>query len=261
MMRVSRLLVAAVVLVGMVGLPFAAARAGEGEKNKTSVPSFDPGDFVDEDGDPFAIDNPYWPLVPGTTFFYEAETEDEVERNEVYVTYDTREVAGVTCTVVEDREWEGDLLVEYTEDWYAQDKDGNIWYFGEYSEAYEYDDEGNLIDTSTQGSWEAGVDGAEPGILMLANPQPGDSYRQEYWEDEAEDMAKVLRLNASVSVAYGDFEDCLVTKEWTPLERGEIEHKHYARGIGLVLITELKGRTKRVELVDITWQPPEDGGL
>jgi len=227
----------------IISMLFAPAWADGNKKNKKSVPPYDAENFVVED-----IDNPFWPLTPGTTFIYEAT--DESERNEVYVSYDTRAVAGVTCVVVEDSAWEGDLLVEYTEDWYAQDKDGNVWYFGEYSEQYEYDDDGNLIATTTEGSWEAGVDGAEPGIVMLANPQPGASYRQEYYEDLAEDMAKVLRLNASVSVPYGDFEDCLKTKEWTPLEPGAIEHKYYARGVGLILVEELKDN-KRVELIDI----------
>ena len=95
------------------------------------------------------------------------------------------------------------------------------------------------------------MDGAEPGIIMLADPRPGNAYRQEYYRDVAEDMGKVLRLNATVSIEYGDFDDCLATKEWTPLEPGEIEHKFYAPNVGLVLITELKGKTVRYELVNI----------
>lgn len=194
------------------------------------------------------IDNPYFPLVPGTTFIYEAETEDGLEVNEVEVTVETKEILDVTCTVVLDMVWVEGVLTEETYDWYAQDKDGNVWYFGE--DTKEYDESGNVI--STEGSWEADVDGAKPGIVMEANPQPGDSYRQEYYEDVAEDMAKVLRLNASVSVPYGEFEDCLKTKEWTPLDRGVVEHKYYAWGVGLVLVTELKGKSVRVELVEIT---------
>jgi hypothetical protein len=105
--------------------------------------------------------------------------------------------------------------------------------------------------TGHVGSWEAGVDGAQPGIVMLADPQPGVSYRQEFLAGVAEDMAKVLRLNADVSVPYGNLEDCLETKEWSPLEPGAIEHKFYAPGVGLVLTEELKGKTFRSELVDI----------
>ncbi len=215
-------------------------------------PQVDPASFVDGNGDPLPVDNQYWPLVPGTTFVYE--DEDGEEHNEVYVTGDTKVILGVTCTVVLDREWEDDgeadgiwtddELVEETLDWYAQDADGNVWYFGEYTTAYE---DGGV---SHEGSWEAGVDGALAGILMLGNPQTGDSYRQEYYEGEAEDMAKVLKLSASAEVAYGDFDDCLKTKEWTPLEAA-VEHKYYAPGVGLVLIEELKGGTTRVELIDV----------
>ena len=255
MKRALRLLVVLAVVVGIAGVCLPPAWAGQGNKNKTAVPEFDPENFVDENGDPFPINNCYLPMVPGTTFLYmaDAEDEDEAEWNVVYVTHGTKTVAaGVECVVVLDVEFEGDLLVEFTLDWYAQDSAGNIWYCGEDTEAYEYNDEGDVIDISTEGSWEAGVDGAEAGILMLAEPQPGDSYRQEYWEDEAEDMAKVLRLNASASVAYGDYEKCcLVTKEWTPLERGNVEHKFYAPCVGLVLINELKGKTKRVELIAV----------
>lgn len=263
MMRTTRWMVVLGLLVAVVGLGLTPALAGEGEKPKTPVPDFAVADFYvdgDIEGDPFPIDNLHFPLEPGTAFFYEAVSEDEPEGNVVYVTHDTKVIAGVTCTVVVDIEWEGEgedlLVVEYTEDWFAQDKHGNVWYLGEDTWAFEYDDDGEFVECSDEGAWEAGVDGAVAGILMLANPQPGDSYRQEYWEDEAEDMATVLRLNASASVEFGEFENCLVTKEWTPLERGNVEHKFYASGVGLVLINELKEKTKRVELIDIIG-PPE----
>jgi hypothetical protein len=229
-----------------VGL--AALLVGPAFADPALLPEFDPDDF--EKG--AAIDNPYWPLIPGTTFVYEAEVEDEIETNTVTVTHKKKKILGVTCVVVLDMEYEDDLLVERTYDWYAQDKEGNIWYFGEDSESYEYDDDDNLIEVSDEGSWEAGVDGALPGIIMLGDPQIGDAYRQEYYEDEAEDMAKVLRVDATVCTGLGCCEDCLVTKEWTPLEPGEVEHKHYAPGVGLVLISELSGgKTKQVELVEI----------
>jgi len=215
------------------------------DADKTYNPVIDPANFVG------VIDNPYSPLTPGTTFTYEAETADGQERDVVFVTHDTKVILGVTCTVVTDRSTLDGVLEEDTIDWYAQDKDGNVWYFGEFTTAYEYDDEGNLIGTSHEGSWEAGVGGAKPGIVMLADPQPGESYRQEFLEGVAEDMAKVLRLNASVSVPYGSFEDCLETKEWSPLEPGAVEHKYYTRGVGLVLVEELKGKTVRSELVDV----------
>lgn len=206
-------------------------------------PVINPADFVDN------INNPYFPLVPGTTFFYEGESEDETIRTEVFVTSETRVVMGVNTTVIRDREWEDDELVEETFDWYAQDKNGNIWYFGEESKDFE---DGKLV--STEGSWEAGVNGAQPGILIEGKPQVGDIYRQEYMIGEAEDMAEVLALNESVSVEYGSFENCLKTKEWNPLEPGSEENKYYATGIGLLLEMETKGGLERLELVDITVQ-------
>lgn len=232
-----------VALCIMLGAPGAAF-------GKPPVPDFDAGNF----GSP--QNNTYLPMALGKTYRYEAETEDGLIRNEITNTYDTEVILGVTCTVVYDIEWvwiegKGWIVLEETDDWYAWDNDGNVWYFGEDTVEYLYDDEWNPEGTSTEGSWKAGVDDAEPGILMPADPQPGDSYRQEYYEGEAEDMGKVLRLNAAVSVPHGDFDDCLKTKEWTPLEPGEIEHKYYAPGVGLVFIEELKGKTVEVELVTI----------
>jgi hypothetical protein len=211
------------------------------DKDKTYQPVINPADFVG------GINNPFFPLTPGTTFTYEAETPDGLERDVISVTHDTKVILGVTCTVVTDRSTLEGVIQEDTIDWFAQDKEGNVWYFGEDTTEFE-----NGVPVSKAGSWEAGVDGAQPGIIMLADPQPGVSYRQEFLEGVAEDMAKVLRLNASVSVPYGDFEDCLETKEWTPLEPGQIEHKFYARGVGLVLVEELKGKTVRSELVTVS---------
>jgi hypothetical protein len=237
--------VLALIAVAVLGLSPGMVSAKEYE-----LPPLNPADFT------APMDNTYLPMALGDTYVYMAETEDELLRNEITNTFDTKIILGVTCTVVYDVEWidvEGLGLVklEETYDWQAWDNFGNVWYFGEYTIEYLYDEAWTLIDTSTEGSWEAGVDGATPGILMLADPMPGLSYPQEYLEDEAEDMGRVLRLNASVSVEYGDFDDCLQTKEWTPLEPGEIENKFYAPDVGLVYIKELKGKTVHVELVDI----------
>jgi len=210
----------------------------EGENGYNPV--INPDYFVD------VIDNPYFPLTPGTTFVYEGEDEDETVRDEVFVTNETKTVMGVNTIVVRDRVFEDGELAEETFDWYAQDKDGNVWYFGEDSKDYE---DGEVV--STAGSWEAGVDGAQPGIIMEGNPQVGDTYRQEYYAGEAEDMAEVLSLNESVTVAYGSFEDCLKTKEWTPLEPGIEENKYYASGTGIFLEMAVKGGSERLELVDI----------
>jgi len=211
------------------------------EEGEEYSPVINPEDFVEE------IDNTYFPLVPGTTFVYEGVGEDgEAIRNEVTVTDETKEVMGVTTTVVLDREWEDEELIEETFDWYAQDGDGNIWYFGEDSKEYE---DGEVV--STAGSWEAGVGGALPGILIKGDPQLGDVYRQEYWEGEAEDMAEVLSLDESVTVPYGSFEDCLQTKEWNPLEPDSEENKYYAPEVGLLLEVQVKGGDERLELIEI----------
>jgi hypothetical protein len=206
-------------------------------------PVINPADFVAQ------IDNQYLPMTPGTTFVYDGESEDGKERIQVEVTHETKEILGVTCIVVRDRVWIDDELAEDTFDWFAQDKDGNVWYFGENSKEYEG---GKVV--STGGSWEAGVDGAKPGIIMKGNPQVGDAYRQEYYEDEAEDMAEVLSLNESVSVPYGSFENCLKTQEWTPLEPDVVENKYYAPGVGVVREVAVEGESERVELVEVKTQ-------
>jgi hypothetical protein len=204
------------------------------------APNIDPADFVDK------VDNKYFPLEPGTTFVYEGKTEEGTERIEVIVTNDTKQVMGVECVVLRDRVWVDGELVEDTFDWHAQDKDGNVWYFGENTKEYE---NGKVV--STKGSWAAGVDGAKPGIIMKADPNVGETYRQEYYEGEAEDMAKVLSLSESAVVPYGSYDDLLMTKEWNPLEPGVVEQKYYAPGIGNVLEVGVRGNSDRIELIDV----------
>jgi hypothetical protein len=203
------------------------------------APQIDPKDFDT------VIDNPFMSLTPGMTYVYKGQTGEGRERIKVTVTHDTKEILGVTCIVVLDRVFINDELVEETYDWYAQDFEGNVWYFGEDSTEYE---DGNPI--SKEGSWEAGVDGAQPGIVMEADPRVGDSYRQEYYKGEAEDMAAVAGVGESVSIAYGDYAGCLKTKEWTPLEPGVVEFKYYAPGLGLILET-LEDGSEPIELVDV----------
>lgn len=252
MTRYPRLLAALALLAGGLAGSVAARAGGLVEID------FDPLDF----STPLDIDNPWWPLnAVGTTYhYYAVEGEDECVVTDTTITalsYLT--AAGVEARIVQDLEWldedcdgSADLLLEETDDWFAQDDAGNVWYLGEDTLAYEYDDEGNLEEVSAEGSWEAGVDGAEAGIVMLADPRPGLFYRQEFYEDEAEDMGKVLRLNARVSIDFGDFEGCLVTKEWTVLEPGHVEHKYYCPGAGLVHVEELKEKTVLVDLVAVT---------
>jgi len=139
------------------------------------------------------------------------------------------------------------VLAEDTLDWFAQDKGGNVWYFGE--DTKELDANGNVI--STEGSWQAGVNGAQPGIVMEADPHVGDTYQQEFSVGVAEDMATVVALNKTVNVPFGSFKDCLETSEFTPLEPGTIDHKFYAQGVGLVQSVALRGGRERLELVTI----------
>jgi hypothetical protein len=191
--------------------------------------------------------NTFFPLKPSTTFVYEGEDEDGITiRVEDKVTDQTKVILDVTCVVVENKEWEDGELVEETLDWYAQDKQGNVWYFGEDSKEIE-----DGIVVSTEGSWEAGVDGALPGILMLANPIVGMWYRQEYYEGEAEDVAQVLSLQATVTVPYGTYNNCLQTAEWNPLEPEILEHKFYAADVGFLRAIAVKGESDYEDLINI----------
>lgn len=191
------------------------------------------------------IDNPFMPLVPGTVMRYR--TDDGRERVVVRVTERTKLVQGVRTVVVRDRAYVRGELVEDTRDWFAQDRRGNVWYFGENTKEY---DNGEVV--STEGSWKAGRDGARAGIVMKAHPKVGDTYYQEYSPGVAEDQATVLRLDASATVPYGSFTGLLKTRDFTALEPNHVEHKYYARGIGPVLERLVKGGSERLELVGVT---------
>src|SRR5215203_1997754 len=206
-------------IVGSVVVLMAGCTSSSSQEHKAYTPHINPSEFTTK------IDNEYFPMKPGTTFLYEGKGECD----EMSVTHQTKKVMGVQCVVVDDRAWEEGKLIERTYDWFAQDKEGSVWYFGEDTKEYK---NGKVV--STKGSWEAGVDGAKPGIIMQAHPKVGQSYRQEYYKGEAEDTAKVQSLNDSVTVPYGSFDHVLVTKEWTPLEPSYSEHKYYARGVGHV---------------------------
>jgi hypothetical protein len=247
MKKPTRILSSTVAVIMFLGFSVGAVQAGPCELADFASTSFT---------DPLTIDNPYWPLVPGTTFVYEPVPNEDDVVNTIIVTHGTKRIdvdgKRIRCRVVYDVEEVDGYVTEETWDWYAQDDEGNIWYCGEDTVEYIYDDDWNLIDTSTEGSWEAGVDGALPGYLLLADPSPGVCYQQEYYADEAEDVAKVLRLNANVTLENGDsYEECLETKEWTQLDPGNVEKKYYEKGVGLVLIEELKEKSVRVELMEI----------
>jgi hypothetical protein len=216
---------------------------GADARGAAVVPDFSAATFTP--GAP--IDNPYFPLPPGIVRRYEANLVDPDEPGaepealviEDTVTTEFETVAGVQARVVRACEFVDELLVEDTRDYYAQDTAGNVWYLGEGSTAYDYDDEGNLIGTSTSGSWRAGVNGAEPGYIMPADRTTGFSYFQEHApNDNAMDQATIVGFRDSVTVPARTFADVLDTLESNPLEPGSEEHKLYAPGGGLVLIEE-----------------------
>ncbi|MGZ5001967.1 MAG: hypothetical protein ACXWBM_02125, partial [Chthoniobacterales bacterium] len=191
--------------------------------------------------------NPYFTLTPGTTFTYKSKDGEGEELNKVTITDQTRKVMGVTTRVVLDQVWLKGEKIEETYDWYAQDKEGNVWYFGEDSKEYK---KGKV--TSTKGSWEGGVKGAQPGIVMQANPQPGKPYRQEYLKGEAEDLGQVLSVKETVEVPAGTYHDCVKTKDWSALESGGAEHKYYSKELGNVVLETEHNDKKRMELVEVT---------
>jgi hypothetical protein len=224
------------VITGLAGCGGSGGPEAECMPDPTYDPSIDPADFSS------GAANPLWPLVPGTQYVYEGSG----ERVEVTVTSETRQILGVTCIVVHDVVTVDGEVTEDTYDWYAPDNAGNVWYFGEDTKEYEG---GRVV--STEGSWEAGIDGAKPGIVMHATPPAiGSPYRQEYYACQAEDMAEVVGLSQSVTVPYGNFNDCLQTREFTPLEPDVNEHKYYAPGVGLVLEVSI-GSGDRTELVEV----------
>ncbi len=205
------------------------------------APQIDPADFVDR------IDNPYMSFLPGTRWVYEGDSDGEPERIEIVVLEDTREVMGINATIVRDTVYVAGELVEDTYDWYAQDRNGNVWYLGEDSKEYE-----NGKVTSAAGSWEGGVDGALPGIVMPADPTPGEAFRQEYYAGEAEDMAEILEVETSLTVPFGAFDQVIVTEDWTPLEPETIEHKYYAPEVGKLREEKVAGGEGFAELIEYT---------
>jgi hypothetical protein len=205
-------------------------------------PVIDPAHFTTST----TIDNPFMPLAPGTTFIYEGQTAQGLEHNEIFVTANTKVIDGVTCVEVLDTVSIGGVPEERTLDWFAQDTDGNVWYFGENSEQLD----GSLV-VSLDGSFLAGVDGAAPGIVMEAHPAVGDFYRQEFDLDNAEDLAEVMSLNESATVAAGSFDHCLETQETEAIDPTALEHKFYAAGTGNVLVLDLV-TGERLELIQVT---------
>ena len=185
------------------------------------------------------ITNPWFPLTPGTVFRYEGIKDGKRSREVMTVTNRTRMVAGVRCRVVDDRLWIDGYLAERTNDWYAQDARGNVWYYGE--DTAELDRSGKV--TTREGAWEAGVKGARAGILMPAHPRVGQTGLEEYWKGQAEDHFRVLAYLGK---------NVLVTEETTPLEPGVVDHKYYVRDIGSVRELTVRGGSESLWLVGLT---------
>lgn len=246
MKKLLYVLSSTVVVIMFLGFSIGVVQAGPCE-----LPDFATAKFNDS----LTIDNPYMPWEPGTLFQYEPVPNDDNVVNYVEVTSYIKTITvgtkSVDCRVVHDSVEVDGVISEDTLDWYAQDDDGNVWYCGEDTKVY--DSNGNVI--STEGSWEAGKDVADigeialPGIIMPAKPRSGECDYQEFYEGEAEDWGKVMRLNGKVNLQNGDiYKDCLVTKEGSTSELGDIEQKFYAPGVGMVLNFEHHGKIVRWEL-------------
>jgi hypothetical protein len=244
---------AVIVVVMLTTVSGCGSGDDDGAAAPTTAPVIDPGDGgqyapeIDAASFSSTVDNPFLPFLPGAKWVYEGRAEDgETETITVEVLDERRVVMGVETIVVHDVVTVEGEVIEDTFDWFAQDADGTVWYFGEDTTSYE-DGE-----ASTEGAWEAGVDGALPGVVMWADLDvTGTGYRQEYLPGEAEDMGQVIATEGSVSTPYGDFTDVMVTRDWTPLEPDVVEQKTYARGIGLVH-EEKVDRSEVVELVEFT---------
>jgi hypothetical protein len=191
------------------------------------------------------VDNPWFPLKPGTTYLYTGVKDGKPSREILKVTHQTRMIEGVPCVVVEDRLWIEGRLGERTTDWYTQDRHGNVWYFGE--QTAEFDRKSHVA--STEGTWLAGKDGAMPGIYMPAHPRLGQSGHQEYYKGHAEDRFRVIALLGTVTSGSAN---SIVTEETTPLEPGVVDNKIYVRGIGTVTELTVKGGDERNQLISVS---------
>jgi hypothetical protein len=203
-------------------------------------PEINPADFSAK------VDNPLFNLPVGKLMVYEAKTEEGLERVEIRIRKDSRKIMGVDTLIYNDRVFLDGMLVEETNDYLAQHKDGSVWYFGEAVDNYE---DGKFVDH--KGGWIGGEDDAFPGIWIKGTPVVGDSYRMEYQKGKAEDMAKVVDTGLTIKVAAGTFKDCIKVYEWTPLEADSREHKYYCPGAGGQILSEHLTEKTRVELVKV----------
>ncbi len=235
----------ALLLVGVaVALIALGARSGGMRPAAAHTPAFRSG--VDPDNFVSTITNPYLPYRPGTVYVYTGVKDGVTQRDLVTVTHRTKTILGVKCTVITDVATHDSTVLERTTDWYAQDRQGNVWYFGESTQAYS----NGQVDTS--GSWQAGVHGAQQGIVMNAQPEVGDTHRQEYWPGQAEDQYWLVDLKQAVTVPVGSYANAVLTFEWTRLEPGVIDKKYYVPGIGVVKEQAAAGPVEVANLVQFT---------
>jgi hypothetical protein len=241
---------AAVVLAAAIGAaaPAGATDAAQGSQTIKSgagpgwPKTLHPSDFVRR------IDNPWFPLKPGSKWHYRGRDADGRFADNMRVTHRTKKIEGVRVTVVHDVVRKHGKPREVTNDWYAQDHHGNVWYFGENTR--ELDRHGHV--TSREGTFKAGRDGARPGVLFPGDPRVGQTARQEYYKGHAEDQAEVLSLTEAAQVPTGSYDGVVMTKETTPLEPDVLERKYYARGVGMVLTVDVGAGGVRDELVRLS---------
>ncbi len=230
--------VLAVGLVALAGSGFGNSQASLPDKTPYN-PRIDPVDFS------ATISNKYFRLQPGTKFTYVKK--GSAERVEIEVTSETRLVMDVTARMIRVRERINDVLKDETRDWYAQDKAGNVWYFGKNVDSYK---NGKVV--SHEGTWAAGVAGARPGIIMLAAPKVGDTYRQEYFKGVAENMGTIVALNEKVVVPHGSYEGCLKVRDWSRIDKTVNDHKYYCPMVGFLVAEHPVGQpSERTELVHV----------
>jgi hypothetical protein len=246
-----RTVVAAVVLMALAGAACASSETDSMTDAKATSASSDlpqGGEVVELDPDDFTtdIDNPWWPMAVGSQWVYtETDSEGANQRVEVTVTDKTKTLAnGIEVRVVHDAVTEDGEPVEITDDYYAQDSKGNIWYMGEDTAEYE---DGKV--SSREGSWEAGKHGAQAGVALPADPKPGMTYRQEYWKGHAEDNGEVIKTDVQTEVPFGHFTRVLMTMDTNPLEPKNLEFKFYAKDVGPALEINVSGGSDRAELI------------
>ena len=233
--------------LAMVGIGLIAASGAGGPAGAAPRASAVPATAVDPAEFTTPVPNPYFPLEPGTVSFLRGSEDGERLLNRTTITARKKVIQGVTTTVVKDLLYEGGVLREKTTDWYAPDNSGNVWYFGEATAVYNKN--GQVVDT--EGSWEAGVDGAVAGIIMPANPGPTDAYRQELYKGHAEDQGWIVASHQVTKVPYGKMTNVVRSYEWTRLEPSVVSVKLYGPGLGIIREKDVAGGTELLELTRV----------